>query len=82
MSQSEKVVEGLGGIDNIRVISTVGSNERALGAEVKDPDLVNDTVLKAAGAASVGRKDNEILMDFGLGGPASIIAQEIRKMLQ
>lgn len=49
-SKAEQIVAGLGGLDNIVEIEPCITRLRT---EVKDPALVNQTALKAAGAYGV-----------------------------
>ncbi|GGO89194.1 glucose PTS transporter subunit EIIB [Wenjunlia tyrosinilytica] len=61
-TKAEKIVAGLGGIDNI--VEVEGCITR-LRTEVRDPSLVDDAALKAAGALGVVRMGSAIQVVIG-----------------
>lgn len=58
-----KIIEGLGGRDNILSVDNCFSRLRV---EVKDSLLINETTLKSTGAAGVIKKGNNIQVVYGL----------------
>ncbi|WP_306589340.1 PTS glucose/sucrose transporter subunit IIB [Streptomyces sp. CRB46] len=75
-SKAEKIVAGLGGIDNIDEIEGCITRLRT---EVNDPDLVNEAALKAAGAHGVVKMGTAIQVVIGT--DADPIAAEIEDMM-
>lgn len=75
-SKAEKIVAGLGGIDNIEEIEGCITRLRT---EVSDPGLVNEAALKAAGAHGVVKMGSAIQVVIGT--DADPIAAEIEDML-
>ncbi|MFI1971703.1 PTS glucose/sucrose transporter subunit IIB [Streptomyces cinnamoneus] len=75
-SKAEKIVAGLGGIDNIEEIEGCITRLRT---EVSDPSLVDDAALKAAGAHGVVKMGTAIQVVIGT--DADPIAAEIEDML-
>ena len=75
-SKAEKIVAGLGGIDNIDEIEGCITRLRT---EVNDPDLVNEAALKAAGAHGVVKMGSAIQVVIGT--DADPIATEIEDMM-
>ncbi|WP_446047012.1 glucose PTS transporter subunit EIIB [Streptomyces olivaceus] len=61
-SKAEKIVAGLGGIDNIDEIEGCITRLRT---EVNDPELVNEAALKAAGAHGVVKMGTAIQVVIG-----------------
>ncbi|MFZ0118438.1 MAG: PTS transporter subunit EIIB [Pseudonocardiaceae bacterium] len=75
-TKAEKIVAGLGGIDNIE---EVGGDITTLRIEVANPDLVDETTLKAAGAHGVVKMGTAIQVLIGT--DADPIAGEIEDMM-
>jgi PTS system N-acetylglucosamine-specific IIB component len=75
-SKAEKIVAGLGGIENIEEIEGCITRLRT---EVSDPSLVNETALKAAGAHGVVKMGTAIQVVIGT--DADPIAAEIEDMM-
>ncbi|MCQ4195192.1 PTS glucose/sucrose transporter subunit IIB [Streptomyces parvulus] len=75
-SKAEKIVAGLGGIENIDEIEGCITRLRT---EVNDPALVNETALKAAGAHGVVKMGTAIQVVIGT--DADPIAAEIEDMM-
>ncbi|WP_302889026.1 PTS glucose/sucrose transporter subunit IIB [Streptomyces cucumeris] len=75
-SKAEKIVAGLGGLDNI--IEVEGCITR-LRTEVKDPSLVDEAVLKAAGAHGVVKMGTAIQVVIGT--DADPVAADIEDMM-
>ncbi|MFI5685707.1 glucose PTS transporter subunit EIIB [Streptomyces sp. NPDC051636] len=75
-SKAEKIVAGLGGIDNIEEIEGCITRLRT---EVADPSLVDETALKAAGAHGVVKMGTAIQVVIGT--DADPIAAEIEDMM-
>jgi N-acetylglucosamine PTS system EIIB component len=75
-SKAEKIVEGLGGLENI--VEIEGCITR-LRTEVEDAGLVDDAALKKAGAHGVVRMGNAIQVVIGT--DADPIAAEIEDMM-
>ncbi|KUJ64967.1 PTS sugar transporter [Streptomyces albus subsp. albus] len=75
-SKAEKIVAGLGGIENI--VEIEGCITR-LRTEVEDPDLVNEAALKAAGAHGVVKMGSAIQVVVGT--DADPIAAEIEDLM-
>lgn len=74
--KAEKIVAGLGGIENI--IEVEGCVTR-LRTEVEDPGLVDETALRAAGAHGVVRLGNAVQVVIGT--DADPIAGEIEDLI-
>ncbi|AGP57500.1 glucose PTS transporter subunit EIIB [Streptomyces rapamycinicus] len=75
-SKAEKIVEGLGGIDNI--VEVEGCITR-LRTEVKDVSLVDEALLKAAGAHGVVKMGTAIQVVIGT--DADPVAAEIEDLM-
>ncbi|WP_344402858.1 PTS glucose/sucrose transporter subunit IIB [Streptomyces longisporus] len=75
-SKAEKIVAGLGGIDNIEEIEGCITRLRT---EVSDASLVDETALKAAGAHGVVKMGTAIQVVIGT--DADPIAAEIEDMM-
>jgi N-acetylglucosamine PTS system EIIB component len=75
-SQAEKLVAGLGGVDNIVDIEPCITRLRT---EVEDASLVDEAALKAAGAHGVMRSGTVI--QVVLGPEADTIASDIEDLL-
>ncbi|MFE7135445.1 glucose PTS transporter subunit EIIB [Streptomyces sp. NPDC057638] len=75
-SKAEKIVAGLGGIENI--VEIEGCITR-LRTEVEDSDKVNEAALKAAGAHGVVRMGTAVQVVIGT--DADPIAAEIEDMM-
>ncbi|MEV5511185.1 PTS glucose/sucrose transporter subunit IIB [Streptomyces orinoci] len=75
-SKAEKIVAGLGGIDNIEEIEGCITRLRT---EVADPSLVDEAALKAAGAHGVVKMGTAIQVVIGT--DADPIAGEIEDMM-
>ncbi|MFE9096387.1 glucose PTS transporter subunit EIIB [Streptomyces sp. NPDC007264] len=75
-SKAEKIVAGLGGIDNIEEIEGCITRLRT---EVADPSLVDEAALKAAGAHGVVRMGSAIQVVIGT--DADPLAAEIEDLI-
>ncbi|MDQ0991147.1 PTS glucose/sucrose transporter subunit IIB [Streptomyces sp. V3I7] len=75
-SKAEKIVAGLGGIDNIEEIEGCITRLRT---EVADPSLVDESALKAAGAHGVVRFGHAVQVVIGT--DADPIAAEIEDLM-
>lgn len=75
-SKAEKIVAGLGGIDNIEEIEGCITRLRV---EVSDPALVDDSVLKGAGAHGVVKMGSAIQVVIGT--DADPLAADIEDMM-
>ncbi|GGZ52211.1 PTS sugar transporter [Streptomyces inusitatus] len=75
-SKAEKIVAGLGGVDNIEEIEGCITRLRT---EVANPDLVDEAALKAAGAHGVVKMGTAIQVVIGT--DADPIAAEIEDMM-
>jgi N-acetylglucosamine PTS system EIIB component len=75
-SKAERIIAGLGGRDNIVEIEPCITRLRT---EVTDATLVDETVLKAAGAHSVLRAGN--IVQVIVGPEADTIASDIEDLL-
>ncbi|WP_274536103.1 PTS glucose/sucrose transporter subunit IIB [Streptomyces sp. CB03234] len=75
-SKAEKIVAGLGGIDNIEEVEGCITRLRT---EVNDPGLVDEAALKAAGAHGVVKMGTAIQVVIGT--DADPIAAEIEDMM-
>lgn len=75
-TKAEKIVAGLGGLDNIAEIEGCITRLRT---EVEDPALVDETALRAAGAHGVVKMGSAI--QIVIGTDADPIAGEIEDMM-
>ena len=75
-TKAEKIVAGLGGLDNIAEIEGCITRLRT---EVEDPTLVDEAALRAAGAHGVVRMGSAI--QIVIGTDADPIAGEIEDMM-
>ena len=75
-TKAEKIVAGLGGIDNIEEVEGCITRLRT---EVVDPAKVDETALKAAGAHGVVKMGSAIQVVIGTA--ADPIAAEIEDMM-
>lgn len=75
-TKAEKIVAGLGGIENIEEIEGCITRLRA---EVNNAALVDETALKAAGAHGIVRMGNAVQVVVGT--DADPIAAEIEDMM-
>ncbi|MER5732310.1 PTS glucose/sucrose transporter subunit IIB [Streptomyces sp. NPDC002138] len=75
-TKAEKIVAGLGGIDNIEEVEGCITRLRT---EVKDPGLVDEAALKAAGAHGVVKMGTAIQVVIGT--DADPIAADIEDMM-
>ena len=75
-TKAEKIVAGLGGIDNIEEVEGCITSLRT---EVVDPSKVDDAALKAAGAHGVVKMGSAIQVVIGT--DADPIAAEIEDMM-
>ncbi|MFI1353371.1 glucose PTS transporter subunit EIIB [Streptomyces sp. NPDC020898] len=75
-TKAEKIVAGLGGLDNIEEVEGCITRLRC---EVNDPSLVDDAALKAAGAHGVVKMGTAIQVVIGT--DADPIAGEIEDMM-
>ncbi|WSU99137.1 PTS glucose/sucrose transporter subunit IIB [Streptomyces sp. NBC_01023] len=75
-TKAEKIVAGLGGLDNIEEIEGCITRLRT---EVKDPALVDDAALKAAGAHGVVKMGTAVQVVVGT--DADPIAADIEDMM-
>ena len=76
MDKAKQIVEGLGGPDNILDIEPCITRLRT---EVRDPSLVDDAVLKGAGAHGVLRSGR--VVQVVVGPEADTIASDIEDLL-
>ena len=75
-TKAEKIVAGLGGIDNIEEIEGCVTRLRT---EVADADRVDESALKAAGAHGVVKMGTAVQVVVGV--DADEIAEDIEAML-
>ncbi|GHH96021.1 glucose PTS transporter subunit EIIB [Streptomyces capillispiralis] len=75
-TKAEKIVAGLGGIDNIEEVEGCITRLRT---EVVDPSKVDEAVLKAAGAHGVVKMGSAIQVVIGT--DADPVAAEIEDMM-
>ncbi|QXE36655.1 PTS glucose/sucrose transporter subunit IIB [Streptomyces sp. GMY02] len=75
-TKAEKIVAGLGGLDNIEEVEGCITRLRT---EVVNPDLVDETALKAAGAHGVVKMGTAIQVVIGT--DADPIAADIEDMM-
>jgi N-acetylglucosamine PTS system EIIB component len=76
MSKAEDILTALGGAENIVEIEACITRLRT---EVEDPDLVNDSALKAAGAHGVVRSGS--VVQVVVGPEADTIASDIEDLM-
>ena len=76
-SVSGKILSGLGGEDNISDIDCCATRLRVT---VKDPDKVNDALLKESGASGVIRKGNGVQAVYGPN--VSVIKSELEDFME
>ncbi len=76
MSKAEQILAGLGGPDNIEDLEACITRLRV---EVNDPDLVDDGMLKAAGAFGVVRASDAI--QVVVGPEADTLAEDIEDLM-
>ena len=74
-SKAEKIVAGLGGLENITEIEGCITRLRT---EVADPSLVDETALRAAGAHGVVKMGSAVQVVIGT--DADPLAEEIEDM--
>ena len=77
MDKARQILDGLGGADNILDIEPCITRLRT---EVRDPSLVDDAVLKAAGAHGVMRSGRAI--QVVVGPEADTLASDIEDLLE
>ncbi|MFI6349501.1 glucose PTS transporter subunit EIIB [Streptomyces sp. NPDC050560] len=75
-SKAEKIVAGLGGIDNIEEVEGCITRLRT---EVADPGKVDEAALKAAGAHGVVKMGNAVQVVIGT--DADPVAADIQDMM-
>jgi PTS system N-acetylglucosamine-specific IIB component len=75
-TKAEKIVAGLGGLDNIEEVEGCVTRLRT---EVRDPGLVDETALKAAGAHGVVKMGNAVQVVVGT--DADPLAADIEDMM-
>jgi len=75
-SKAEQILAGLGGSGNLVEIEACITRLRT---EVKDPDLVNEPALKAAGAHGVFRSGT--IVQVVVGPEADNLAEDIEDLL-
>ncbi|GGO55853.1 PTS system N-acetylglucosamine-specific IIB component, Glc family (TC 4.A.1.1.5) [Streptomyces sp. WMMB 714] len=75
-SKAEKIVAGLGGLDNIAEIEGCITRLRT---EVEDPSLVDEAALRSAGAHGVVKMGSAV--QIVIGTDADPLAGEIEDML-
>ena len=75
-TKAEKIVAGLGGIENIEEVEGCITRLRT---EVKDPSLIDEAALKAAGAHGVVKMGTAIQVVIGT--DADPIAADIEDMM-
>ena len=75
-SKAEKIVAGLGGIENLEEVEGCITRLRA---EIHDPSKVDDAALKAAGAHGVVKMGTAIQVIIGT--DADTIAADIQDMM-
>jgi PTS system N-acetylglucosamine-specific IIB component len=77
MDKAKQIVDGLGGVDNILDIEPCITRLRT---EVRDPSLVDEAALKAAGAHGVLRSGQ--VVQVVVGPEADNIASDIEDLLE
>jgi N-acetylglucosamine PTS system EIIB component len=77
MDKAKQIVEGLGGADNILDIEPCITRLRT---EVRDPSLVDEATLKAAGAHGVLRSGQ--VVQVVVGPEADTIASDIEELME
>jgi N-acetylglucosamine PTS system EIIB component len=75
-TKAEKIVAGLGGLDNIEEVEGCVTRLRT---EVRDPGLVDETALKAAGAHGVVKMGTAVQVVIGT--DADPLAADIEAMM-
>ncbi|NSC21914.1 PTS sugar transporter [Streptomyces albus subsp. chlorinus] len=75
-TKAEKIIAGLGGLDNIEEVEGCITRLRT---EVGDPSLVDEAALKAAGAHGVVRMGSAIQVVIGT--DADPVAEEINDLM-
>ena len=75
-SKAERIVAGLGGLDNIEVLQGCITRLRT---EVRNPALVDEAALKAAGAHGVVKMGTAVQVVIGT--DADPVAADIESML-
>ncbi len=77
MDKAKRIVDGLGGVDNILDIEPCITRLRT---EVRDPSLVDESALKAAGAHGVLRSGQ--VVQVVVGPEADTLASDIEDLLE
>ena len=77
MADAQQIVDGLGGADNIVEIEPCTTRLRA---EVRDASLVDEGLLKRAGAVGVMKKGG--VLQVVVGPEADTIASDIEDLLE
>jgi PTS system N-acetylglucosamine-specific IIB component len=77
MDKAKRIVEGLGGVDNILDIEPCITRLRT---EVREPSLVDEAALKAAGAHGVLRSGQ--VVQVVVGPEADTLASDIEDLLE
>jgi PTS system N-acetylglucosamine-specific IIB component len=77
MDKAKRIVDGLGGVDNILDIEPCITRLRT---EVRDPSLVDEAALKAAGAHGVLRSGQ--VVQVVVGPEADTLASDIEDLLE
>ncbi len=76
MDKAKRIVDGLGGVDNILDLEPCITRLRT---EVRDPSLVDDAALKAAGAHGVMRSGR--VVQVVVGPEADTLASDIEDLM-
>jgi PTS system N-acetylglucosamine-specific IIB component len=80
MDKAKRIVEGLGGVDNILDIEPCITRLRT---EVREPSLVDEAALKAAGAHGVLRSGQVVqVVQVVVGPEADTLASDIEDLLE
>jgi len=77
MDKAKRIVDGLGGVDNILDLEPCITRLRT---EVRDPSLVDDAALKAAGAHGVMRSGR--VVQVVVGPEADALASDIEDLME
>ncbi len=77
MDKAKRIVDGLGGVDNILDLEPCITRLRT---EVRDPSLVDDAALKAAGAHGVMRSGR--VVQVVVGPEADTLASDIEDLME
>jgi PTS system N-acetylglucosamine-specific IIB component len=77
MDKAKRIVDGLGGVDNILDIEPCITRLRT---EVRDPSLVDERALKAAGAHGVLRSGQ--VVQVVVGPEADTLASDIEDLME